>query len=85
MRPEKGIEDLLKREREWDNLTKDWDKVAYLTSGAEGYSSVGFDLGVLTVHLSDVKPYANGCNSFVNNRWTKGHDSIGAELTIREL
>ena len=51
----------LKREREWDNLTKEWDNVAYLTPGAEGYTTVRFDLGVLTVRLSDVKPYANGC------------------------
>ena len=51
----------LKGQREWDELTRDWGKVAYLTPGAEGYSTVGFDLGVLTVQLSDVKPYANGC------------------------
>jgi hypothetical protein len=50
----------LRRSKEWDDLVKDWDKVAYLTPGAEGYSTVSFDLGVLTVKLEDVKPYANG-------------------------
>src|SRR6266496_305209 len=50
----------LKGSKQWDDLVKDWDKIAYLTPGAEGYSTVGFDLGVLTVKLDDVKPYANG-------------------------
>lgn len=50
----------LKQRREFDDLLQDFDKIAYLTPGAEGYSTIGFDLGVLTVQLSDVKPYANG-------------------------
>jgi hypothetical protein len=50
----------LRQKQEFDDLIKDWDKVAYLTPGARGYSTVGFDLGVLTVKLEDVKPYANG-------------------------
>lgn len=50
----------LKEKREWDAVLQGWDKVAYLTPGAEGYSTVGFDLGVLTVQLTDVRPYANG-------------------------
>lgn len=50
----------LKQRREFDDLVQDFDKIAYLTPGAEGYSTIGFDLGVLTVQLSDVKPYANG-------------------------
>src|SRR5205814_10363838 len=35
----------LKGSKEWDDLVKGWDKIAYLTPGAEGYSTVGFDLG----------------------------------------
>ncbi len=50
----------LKKKWDWDDFMKDWDKIAYLTPGAEGYSTVSFDLGVLTVQLADVKPYANG-------------------------
>jgi hypothetical protein len=49
-----------KGNKEWDDLVKDLDKMAYLTPGAEGYSTVRFDLGVLTIQLDDVKPYANG-------------------------
>lgn len=50
----------LKASKQWDDLAKDSDKIAYLMPGAEGYSTVVFDLGVLTVKLDDVKPYANG-------------------------
>jgi len=35
-------------------------KIAYLTPGETGYSAFEFDLGVLTVSLTDIKPYANG-------------------------
>ena len=37
----------MRQKREMDDLFKDWDKIAYLTPGAEGYSTVGFDLGVV--------------------------------------
>jgi len=39
---------------------KDLDRIAYLTPGQSGYSSIQFDIGTLTVSLEDVKPYANG-------------------------
>jgi Protein of unknown function (DUF3251) len=50
----------LKQSRQWDEIVKDFDQIAYLTPGAEGYSAIRFDLGVLTVRLADVRPYANG-------------------------
>lgn len=50
----------LEQKAEWNQFTQDWDKIAYLTPGNEGYSTIGFDLGVLTVQLEDVKPYASG-------------------------
>lgn len=50
----------LEGRRAFDQFMQGLDKYAYLTPGAEGYSVVGFDLGVLTVQMSDVKPYANG-------------------------
>ncbi len=50
----------IKRDREVENLFKDFDKFAYLTPGSEGYSIIRFDLGVVTVKLADIKPYANG-------------------------
>jgi hypothetical protein len=36
------------------------DHVAYLTPGSGGYSPVRADIGVLTVDITDIKPYANG-------------------------
>lgn len=38
----------------------DFDKIAFLTPGDEGYSTLRYDLGVVTVKIIDVKPYANG-------------------------
>jgi outer membrane murein-binding lipoprotein Lpp len=43
-----------------DKFWRDIRSVAYLEPGDAGYSVVPFDLGNLTVQLSDVKPYANG-------------------------
>jgi hypothetical protein len=43
-----------------DKLMRDFKSVAYLQPGDAGYSVVPFDLGDLTVQLSDVKPYASG-------------------------
>jgi len=50
----------LKAAKGFDDITKILDQVAYLTPGAQGYSTVRFDLGVLTVQMVDVQPYANG-------------------------
>lgn len=52
--------DNLKTERERDNIRKLISEIAFLTPGGSGYSAVKFDLGVLTVQLVDVQPYANG-------------------------
>lgn len=43
-------------EKIWDGI----EKIAFLTPGSDGYSAIAFDLGVLTVQLVDVKPYASG-------------------------
>jgi hypothetical protein len=47
-------------DREFERIFKNADKVAYLTPGSDGYSTIRCDLGVLTVKLKDVEPYANG-------------------------
>lgn len=39
---------------------KDWDQIAYLTPGTDGYTVVKMDLGTLTVSFANVVPYANG-------------------------
>lgn len=41
-------------------LMSDWDHIAHLTPGDTGYSVVKFDLGSITVRMSDIQPYANG-------------------------
>ena len=41
-------------------LLRDFEGVAYLRPGDSGYSTVRYDLGVLTAQLSNVEPYANG-------------------------
>mgnify|MGYP003382409292 CR=1 FL=1 len=45
---------------ELKNIFREIENIAYLSPGDDGYSTVRFDLGALTVQLSDVKPYANG-------------------------
>jgi outer membrane murein-binding lipoprotein Lpp len=50
----------LKQKIEMQEMVSDWDKVAYLTPGAEGYSLIKSDLGNLTVSIVNVRPYANG-------------------------
>jgi hypothetical protein len=37
-----------------------FSEVAFLKPGSDGYTTVRFDLGVLTVKIADVQPYANG-------------------------
>jgi hypothetical protein len=37
-----------------------WDRVVVLKPGDQGYSTVRYDLGVMTARLEDIKPYANG-------------------------
>ena len=46
--------------RAWREMLEESRAVAYLTPGSEGYSVIQSDLGLLTVSLADVRPYANG-------------------------
>lgn len=48
------------RDLEFKDMVRQWDGTAYLTPGGEGYSAVKFDLGILTVQISNIVPYANG-------------------------
>lgn len=50
----------VKASRDFDDLFKDIEKIAYLTPESDGYAVVKYDLGVITVTLADIKPYANG-------------------------
>lgn len=56
---EKQVEQLQSRVKLQSELT-DWEGVAYLTPGSDGYSVVKMDFGYLTVSLANIAPYANG-------------------------
>lgn len=56
----------LKRQRDFEEILKDFDKIAYLTPGSEGYSTIRFDLGVLTISIGNVVEYANGSKVTLN-------------------
>ena len=45
---------------QFDKLLEGYDKEAYLTPGGDGYSTVRFDLGTLTISITNIIPYANG-------------------------
>jgi hypothetical protein len=48
------------RDLSFKQMIKSWGDVAYLTPGADGYSTIRFDLGVLTIAIDDIQPFANG-------------------------
>ena len=50
----------VKTKRESHDLVESLDRIAYLIPGSSVYSPIKFNLGILTVKLADVKPYANG-------------------------
>lgn len=43
-----------------NDIRRNMDDEAYLTPGAEGYSTIQTDLGRMTLSLDNVQPYANG-------------------------
>ncbi len=52
--------ELLEFQARLNSDVNDWDKVAYLTPGSDGYGVIKMDLGNLTVSLANIVPYANG-------------------------
>lgn len=48
------------RDLRWEVKLGEFDKYAFLKPGDAGYSALRHDLGIVTVEISDVKPYANG-------------------------
>ena len=72
----------IKSLRERESLFENMDKIAYLTPGTEGYSTINTDLGKLTVNLKDISPYANG--SRVVLTWGNIHSSRinGLSMTL---
>lgn len=55
----RGMRDL-QQQIKWDKSLKKYDEIAFLTPETENYSTIKFDLGVLTVSLNDIVEYANG-------------------------
>lgn len=55
-----------KQQTSLNNAIKRFESVAYLTPGSDGYSVVKSDLGVLTISLKNVQPYANGSKVTLN-------------------
>lgn len=45
---------------EMDDIVDDWAEIAFLRPADTGWSPIRFSLGVLTIQMADVKPYANG-------------------------
>jgi len=56
---EKRLESI-EQSRSFDELLRDSDRIAFLTPGADGYSVLRGDLGMMTVSLRNIEPYANG-------------------------
>lgn len=56
--------------------------IAYLTPGSADYSAVRSDLGILTVGLTNVQPYANGSRITLRIGNTTSAKINGAKMTI---
>jgi hypothetical protein len=58
--------DGLQQKIEMMDLFRTMERVAFLKPGDEGYSVIQSDIGLLTVALEDIKPYANGSKVTLN-------------------
>lgn len=69
-----------------DQALKDFiasiEQIAFLKPGDTGYSLIRFDLGVLTVQLADVKPYASGSKVTLQIGNTLAASITGLKATI---
>ena len=50
----------LKQQMSLNDMFKDLESIAYLTPGTDGYALIKSDIGMLTVSLENIQPYANG-------------------------
>lgn len=80
--PKKSMEERV-QDLELDKLFRSWDKIAYLKIGGDGYSLVGFDLGVLTIKIKDVQPYANSSKVQLEIGNPLGATITGLKLTVQ--
>jgi hypothetical protein len=63
-------------------ISSDYEKVAFLTPGSDGYSILRADIGTLTVNLVDVQPYANGSRITLKIGNTTSASIDGAKATV---
>ena len=75
---EERVQDL-----ELDKLFRSLDKIAYLKIGGDGYSPIAFDLGVLTIKIKDVQPYANASKVQLEIGNPLGATITGLKMTIQ--
>jgi len=68
---------------ELDNLIAKLDKYAFLKIGSDGYAPIKFDLGVLTVKIKDVQPYANSSKVQLEIGNPLGATITGLKATIQ--
>jgi outer membrane murein-binding lipoprotein Lpp len=73
----------LKAELASQQLIASFGKSALLRPSDEGYSTVPFDLGVLTVQLADVEPYANGSRVSLKFGNPLASDISGLKIKLR--
>ena len=66
----------------FNNMLRDFEKVAYLEPGDAGYSPIHFDIGVLTIQMADIKAYANGSkiNLKIGNPLSSSINGLKAKL-----
>lgn len=67
---------------EFNKLLDSFGKIAYLTPGSAGYSTVKFDLGTLTVAMKDVQPFANSTKVTLEFGNTLGATITGLKAKI---
>lgn len=80
--PKKSLDDRV-NDLELDKLFRTWDKIAYLKIGGEGYSLIQFDLGVLTIKIKDVQPYANSSKVQLEIGNPLGATITGLKMTVQ--
>lgn len=75
---EERVQDL-----EIDKLLRSLDRIAFLKIGGDGYSPIAFDLGVLTIKIKDVQPYANSSKVMLEIGNPLGATITGLKMTIQ--
>lgn len=68
---------------EFDKLIRSIERIAFLKIGGDGYSPIAFDLGVLTIKIKDVQPYANASKVQLEIGNPLGATITGLKMTVQ--